>query len=88
MFISHNMPSKQYFFNGLILPGYALIDHSMAAVNLSLAGRPEMFTNTIVAPCFLASPQCSSGLGGFVSAELQNGHIKDHSPGSYFLFLV
>ncbi|GJN10183.1 hypothetical protein PR202_ga28256 [Eleusine coracana subsp. coracana] len=48
---------------------YAPTGHNMSAANLALDGRPEIFTNTVFAPCVLASPQCSSG------------HIKDHFPG-------
>jgi hypothetical protein len=79
---------RDSFFICLILSGYKPFDHSMAPANLALAGSTEMFANTIVSPCLLASPQCSSGLGGVFSAELHNGHIKDHSPGSYFSLLV
>ncbi|KAK3124536.1 hypothetical protein QOZ80_7BG0588030 [Eleusine coracana subsp. coracana] len=48
---------------------YAPTGHNMSVANLALDGRPEIFTNTVFAPCVLASPQCSSG------------HIKDHFPG-------
>ncbi|XP_062196982.1 probable histone acetyltransferase HAC-like 3 isoform X2 [Phragmites australis] len=61
-------------------------DHNMTAASFALAGRPETFTNTVVAPCASALPKCSSDLGGIVSAGLHNGHIKDHFPGDAHQF--
>ncbi|TVU26469.1 hypothetical protein EJB05_29017 [Eragrostis curvula] len=62
---------------------YAPMDHNMFAANLALTGRAEIFANTLVAPYFLGSPQCSSGFGGIVNAELHSGHVKDHCPGDF-----